>query len=278
LPLRNVIVAAGMVLAGGCAGTWHSDVTLPERHSLVREQLVVHSDFPLAAQHRLLEDLTARRFDLSRALGLPVSNEPVHVFLFDSADRFKGFMRLHHPEFPERRAFFVETDTWLVVYAHWGDRVAEDLRHEVTHGYLHAMVPNLPLWLDEGLAEYFEVPRGHYGFNRQQLGRLLVRLDRGQWQPDPQRLERLDALSAFDMTADDYAESWAWVHFLLHSRPEHAELLRAYLIELRRDGATTPLSLRLAELPACTDWQHRPDLALIDHVRRLATAAGATGR
>ena len=53
-----------------------------------------------------------------------------------------------------RRAFFVETDTQLSVYAQWGDRVAEDLRHEVTHGYLHAVVPNVPLWIDEGLAEF----------------------------------------------------------------------------------------------------------------------------
>ena len=47
----------------------------------------------------------------------------------------------------------METDTRLTVYAYWGDRVAEDLRHEVTHGYLHTMVPHVPLWLDEGLAQ-----------------------------------------------------------------------------------------------------------------------------
>jgi hypothetical protein len=70
---------------------------------------------------------------------------------------------VHHPNLPRRRAFFVETDTRLSVYAYWGDRVAEDLRHEVVHGYLHAVVPHLPLWLDEGLAEYFEVPRGLSG-------------------------------------------------------------------------------------------------------------------
>ena len=130
---RNLIVLAGLVTAGGCAGTSNTRLSLPQRYSLVREQLVIHSDFPLPAQHRLLEELTARRFDISRAVGLPVSDEPVHVYLFEDAERFKPFMRLHHPEFPERRAFFVETDTRLIVYAHWGDRVAEDLRHEVTH-------------------------------------------------------------------------------------------------------------------------------------------------
>lgn len=261
---RNLIVLAGMVAAGGCAATSGARLTLPERHSLVREQLVIHSDFPLPAQHRLLEELTARRFDLSRAVGLPVSDEPVHIYLFEDAERFKPFMRLHHPEFPERRAFFVETDTRLVVYAHWGDRVAEDLRHEVTHGYLHSVVPNLPLWLDEGLAEYFEVPRGHDGMNRAHLERLLARLERGQWQPDLRRLEQLDSASAFEMSQDDYAESWAWVHFLLWSRPEHGELLYRYLTELRRDGSAPPLSLRLDHALG------QPDATLIRHVRYLA--------
>ncbi len=271
--LQNLIVLAGMAAAGGCTGTLNGRLTLPERHSLVREQLVVHSDFPLASQHRLLEDLTARRFDLSRALGLPLSDEPIQIYLFDDADRFEAFMRLHYPEFPERRAFFVETDTHLIVYAHWGDRVAEDLRHEVTHGYLHSMIPNLPLWLDEGLAEYFEVPRGHNGLNRAHLQRLLARLQRRQWQPDLERLERLDPASAFDMSQDDYAESWAWVHFLLGSGPEHAELLHVYLAELHRDGSAIPLSLRLTQMLG------RGDAALTAHVRQWgARSRLASGR
>ena len=141
-------------------------LTLPASHTVVREQLVVHSDFPVAATHRLLEELTARRMDLSDRLQIPVSEEPIHMYLFDDADRFGGFIRLNYPDFPPRRAYFLETDTRLQVYAQWGDRVAEDLRHEVTHGYLHSVVPNLPLWLDEGLAEFFEVPRGNRGLNR----------------------------------------------------------------------------------------------------------------
>ena len=227
-----------------------ADVALPDRQTLVREQLVIHSDFPLATQHRLIEELTARRFDLSRALALPVSNEPVHVY----------------PGFPRRRAFFVETDTRLIVYAHWGDRVAEDLRHEVTHAYLHSMVPNLPLWLDEGLAETFEVPRGHAGMNRPHLDRIVSRLEQRQWQPDLRRLEVSE--SAFDMTLNDYADAWVWVHFFLYSRAEHRDLLRQYLATIRREGTAEPL------------WEgfgHRfgpPEGMLVDYVARLAAENG----
>lgn len=247
----------------GCTGILAGRLTLPERNTLVRDQLVIHGDFALSAHHRLFEELTAQRADLCRRLTLPGSDEPIHVYLFESADRFDGFMRLHHPGFPDRRAFFVETDARLTVYAQWSDHMAEDLRHEITHGYLHSVAPNVPLWLDEGIAEFYEVPRGQRGLNQTHLDRLLVRIDRERWQPDLRRLEQFP--STYGMTQDDYGEAWAWVHFLMESRPELLEVLRAYLADLRRDGVARPLSTRLLGVMA------RPDAALVEHVRRLGS-------
>ena len=39
--------------------------------------------------------------------------------------------------------------------------LAVDLRHETTHAVLHGLLPMVPLWLDEGLAEYFEAPEAN---------------------------------------------------------------------------------------------------------------------
>jgi hypothetical protein len=251
-----------VLLSSGCAtGLLKSRLTLPNQNTLVRDQLVIHSDFPLAAKHRLLEELTAQRDDLCRRLALPHSDEPIQVYLFDTSERFEAFMRLHHPEFPDRRAFFVETDTRLSVYAQWGDRMAEDLRHEITHGYIHSVVPNVPLWLDEGIAKFYEVPRGQRGLNRPLLERLTLRCDRERWQPDLRRLEQFPP--TYNMTLDDYAEAWVWVHFLMESRPGCLELLRAYLADLRRDGAATPLSARMTPLLG------HPETALIEHLGKL---------
>ena len=44
------------------------------------------------------------------------------------------------------------------VYAYRHPELPIDLRHECTHALLHANLPMVPLWLDEGLAEYFEMP------------------------------------------------------------------------------------------------------------------------
>ncbi len=268
MPTRALIICTllSALAGGGCAGLWTTRLTLPAGHTVVRDQLVVHSDFPLAASHRLLEELVARRMDLKSRLGIPISEEAIHVYLFDDADRFRRFVCLYYPDFPPRRAYFLETDTRLQVYAQWGDRVAEDLRHEVAHAYLHAVVPNLPLWLDEGLAEYFEVPRGSGGLNRSHLELLARQIQLGRWQPDVTRLERL--ADPFEMTQEDYAESWAWVHFLLEARPGQYGLLHDYLVQLRQEGAAGPMSERLRQ-----DLD-RPEPALIEHLEHLATAAG----
>lgn len=247
--------------AAGCVSTWHDELSLPSRNTLARDQLLIHSDFPMATHHRLIEDLAARRQDLSEQLGLPFSDESIHVYVFDSADAFRTFMNVHYPEFPQRRAFFVETDTRLTVYAHWGDRVAEDLRHEMTHAYLHSVVPQIPLWLDEGLAEYFEVPRGNKGMNPAHRELLQAALTRGTWQPDLRRLELVS--DPFAMSQMEYAECWAWVHFMLRTRVEHAELLRGYLRELNADGAAAPLSARFDHLI------RQPETMLVEHIHQL---------
>jgi hypothetical protein len=226
----------------GCRGL-PQPAPAPSAHQLQAGQLLITSDFALSPDHRLVRDLTAEREDVCRTLGLPISDEPIEVYLFSGIDRYREFLARYFPAVPSRRAFFLETDTSLVVYAHWSDRVAEDLRHEVAHGYLHAAVSGLPLWLDEGLAEFFEVPRGRDGVNSPHVDLLSEMIELEQWQPDLGRLERLR--DASEMNQIDYAEAWAWVHFLLQSSAENRGMLISYLADLRNYGAAEPLSLRL---------------------------------
>jgi hypothetical protein len=268
-PVRSVWFVIAVVLLSGCASAIGNRLSKPDKNVLVRDQLVIHSDFALAAHHRLFEELLQQRDDICQQLSLPKSDEPIDVYLFNSPERFASFIRLHYPMFPERRAFFVQTDTQLAVYAQWGDRLGDDLRHEITHAYVHSVAPNVPLWLDEGLAKYFEVGRGRHGLNGKMLAKAITKLDQ---QPSHADLRRLEAFAAnYNMTQEDYAEAWAWVHFMMESRPETLALLRTYFFELRRDGAAAPLSGRLAAMfgqPAAVN------AALIDHLRRNAGLLG----
>ena len=238
---------------------------LPVGTEIVRGQLVVHCNFSLSDEDRLIDELVLQRGLLAEKLQLSPSDEPIHIYLFDSAEEYYDFIGRRFPEFPARRAIFVATDRQLAVFAHWGDHVAEDLRHEVTHGYLHSMLSGLPLWLDEGLAEYFEVARTEQHVNRPHIEMLL---QNGQalgeptdWRPDLARLEQLD--SAADMTQHDYAEAWAWVHYLLDTDESRRELLQQYLSELGQSEPPEPLEPRLARLQA------HAELAVVEHVELL---------
>jgi hypothetical protein len=101
-----------------------------------------------------------------------------------------------------------------------------------------------PLWLDEGLAEFFETPVAAAGWNAPHAETLLQELHQGRWRPDLRRLEMLP--SSGEMAQLDYAEAWAWTYLLLSTTPERREVLRHYLRALRDGAATLPLSEVLA--------------------------------
>jgi hypothetical protein len=256
---------AGLPPGGPLGSVWPRPTGLPKRTELVAGQLVIHADFPLAGQHRLVRELETLRTDVSQRLGLPISDEPIHLYLFESPARYEEFVAGQFPSFPARRAFFVETDTSLAVFAPWQDRIAEDLRHETTHGYVHAVVPTVPLWLDEGIAEYFEIPRADQGLHTVHVAHLMGRLIEGTWQPDLGRLEAL--ASAGELSQDHYAEAWCWVHWLLDTTPERRALLQDYLAEVRRDPAAPPLSVRLRMVSG------DPAGSVRAHVEALAAAS-----
>jgi hypothetical protein len=211
---------------------------LPQKRQVVRGQLVIHSHLP--KRHRLLDELESLQSELSSVLNIPDSDEQIHVYLFADEASFTDYMKRKHPLFPNRRAFFVKNDTSLMVFAWWGSRVAEDLRHEVTHGYVHSVVNDVPLWLDEGIAEYFETPRRNRGFNSPHFHLLIEKYDSGEWVPDLARLEKLR--KAGSLTQMDYAESWLWVHYLLHHDSSSALILQEHVRQVRqKPSAARPL-------------------------------------
>lgn len=241
--------AVVLLMLAGCALTHSEIVQLPARNSIHSEQLVVLSDFRIPGNSPLIADLKSLRETVHTSLELPYGSRPVTVYLFENEVTYSQYLKAAFPELPERRAYFVKKTPGdeLAVYTAWGDRVQEDLRHEFTHGLLHAAMKTPPLWLDEGLAEYFEVSGPPGTTNRSDIARLTAAVDDG-WKPD---LKRLESLTKVDqMSRADYREAWAWVHFLLHNSPETRHVLLSYLQDLRTKKEPTPISDRLAaDLP-----------------------------
>ena len=260
---RQTTILLVLATLGGCAMLRPSP-NLPVANSVTLEQLVIYGDFEIPREHRILTQLNQMRGQIATQLGLAATDEPIHVYLFKTPKRYRAFLRTHFPGLPDRRAFFVQTDTRLSVYAQWGDRVAEDLRHEVAHGYIHAVAPNIPLWIDEGLAEYFEVDTTLHGLNRVHIEQLIRATREENWRPRLARLERLSTTA--EMQQLDYAEAWAWTHFLMETTADRRALLQAYLDDLANGRRTPDLAIRIREFDSTAERN------LWTHIERLAAA------
>ncbi|HUG18417.1 MAG TPA: DUF1570 domain-containing protein [Planctomycetaceae bacterium] len=213
----------------------------------------MYSDFRISPDHELISDLKNLRHQVYETLDLPIQRRPVTVYLFDNERAYRDYLSRIYPSLPPRRAYFFKTSQELAVFTYWGEKIQEDLRHEYTHGLLHASLKTVPLWLDEGLAEYFEVIAPRPGeLNGNYVGELTERIGNG-WRPAIERLEGIEEFSTLQRL--DYQESWAWVHFMLHHTPETRQALLSYLQDLRVQSEPYPLSKRLKA--ASTDYDNR---------------------
>jgi hypothetical protein len=172
-------------------------------------------------------------------------------------------MRLRYKDLPPRRAYVLQEEQRvsgkddLKIYTWMGNHLRTDLRHELTHALLHGVLKDVPLWLDEGLASYFELPPGSAGVNSQHVEVLR----RGPFQPDLARLEKLERVA--QMGKPEYREAWAWVHLMLRGDPAAKKVLQDYLQLLRTNSTPGPLLPRLREVML------DPEQELVEHLEKL---------
>src|SRR5687767_5706315 len=143
------------------------------------------------------------------------------------------------------------------------DGLRRTLQHEAFHQFAHTVIsPNMPVWLNEGLAQVFEeaVWNGS-NFSLDQVPPRRIR----QLQADLQnrrfvKFETLMGLSPMEWAkrleidqqtgATQYNQSWAMVYFLINARDDddgyryRQRLLR--LLELLRDGKEADAAFRSA--------------------------------
>lgn len=222
--------------------------------------LLVHSDAPLTETDlAMLGRLAQLEQDLNQALGLGMLREPIYVYIFSERAPYQQYLKEYFPELPYRPALFVKARGPGMVFVHRGANFETDLRHEATHAMLHASLPMVPLWLDEGLAEYFELPREERAYDNPYLATLRWNF-RFRVVPGLARLEAIDSVEA--MGRSQYRYSWAWVHLLLHGPAPAREELVQYLADIRASTPPGQLSERLARR------LDDPDRQLAEHFKR----------
>jgi hypothetical protein len=191
----------------------------------------------------LVREMELLKTDVERLLAITATDDPIQVNLFAGVRTYREHLSQRVPEGMNRPALFVKGSDMSRVYVYRRRGYATDVRHECTHAVLHNALPFVPLWLDEGFAEYFETPAADRASGSPYLG-SLKRAILFRWKPNLQRLEVLEELR--DMHDDEYRESWAWVHFMLHGPQNVRQVLSDYLYDIEQGDAGKPLSARLA--------------------------------
>jgi len=203
---------------------------------------VCRAEFSLGPWQGLLAELGQLQRDLVDYLDVPPASQPIELYLFRDKRSYDRFLKRYLPKAPYRRALYIKRQGPGQVFAYRSREFQTDLRHECTHALLHSVLPVVPLWLDEGLAEYFEVPGNQREFDNPHLRTLRWNLRLGIF-PKLESLEKKSKVS--EMGRSEYRYSWAWVHFMLHGRREARAELVGYLADLRCGAPPGLLSQRL---------------------------------
>jgi hypothetical protein len=206
---------------------------------------IIQATFDLKPYERLFAELPELQRELSRILGVATAKGSIYVYLFESDEQYRKFTQQHFPKVPYRSALFVLENGSPGVYTYRKVDLDIDLRHECTHALLHGALPVVPLWLDEGIAKYFEVPGGQRAFDHPYFDDLKWKWSlRLGMVRSIESLEERDDLSQMD--GADYRYSWAWVHFMLHGPAAAHHTLVEYLACYQHSSSPGKLSTRLA--------------------------------
>ena len=245
--------------------------TVDSRHYRIRTDLDPEFARDLARRMDAMYDEYARRLAAFRpeAANLP----RLEVFLFRTQKDYLAFTgeRLHNTGgvyIPRRNllAAFLE--------GQGRDGLRRTLQHEAFHQFAFTVIsPNLPVWLNEGMAQLFEEAiwtgdgfwLGHVAPRRvRQLKsdlekRRLIGFDR--MLPMTQEQWAVNLGSDGDLGATQYNQAWAMVHYLTFVLDEHGRTLhRGRLITMLRllhEGRSADAAFAEAFSPNVKGFQER---------------------
>lgn len=245
-------------------------------------EFTIYSNASDSVTADIARDLLRMREALGKVTRLNTRSPlPMHVFVFRNQRVMAPFgdalfgkadAQISGGFLPTRHA------NYIVVDAGPERRVDRVVYHELAHFFLRNTIPVLPVWLDEGLAEYYST-FGIAGDHRDR-----VRIGR----PIPEhvltlrrsRLIPFDRYFAIDQKSPEYiegprrqvfyAQSWALMHYLLSGGETRRQTLNEYFTTLTtprpKGSPMPPLNVDAADLEhEIRSYLQRPGMAFIEY-------------
>ena len=180
---------------------------------------------------------------------------PTVVVLFADDDEYTPFKPQHggHPDRLVAGHFQPSRDVNYISLSARGPDTAPVLFHEYVHSLVRNKFGRPPLWLDEGMSDYYSSFEPEAGGRWVRVGGLLERRAAHLRGPAPLPIVELLSADRFSPRYNDhearlafYAQSWALVHYLLSDASgERGRQLSKY-VELTGGGVAVEEAVRQA--------------------------------
>jgi hypothetical protein len=229
---------------------------------------------------RIAVDVEQFRLTLSALVGMASQALPVptEVYLFDDRRSMEPFVPLYQGK-PASLGGYCHCGStsdvnFIALSLAASDDGSEIIHHEYTHLLIANAIRRVPVWLNEGLAEYYSTFKLTDDERSAEIGRPIERhvLElRNRYIPLTE-LIAVDHTSALYNESSRrsifYAESWALTHYLLDQQRGGSDQLKAYLAAFARGEAPdAAFTGAFGVTPAQMDRQLR------EYVRRFAFPA-----
>jgi tetratricopeptide (TPR) repeat protein len=181
------------------------------------------------------------------------SETPTIVYVFSTDKAYRPYKPLYKGKPMDVAGYFVRPPdaNFVALPVERGQEGFPIIFHEYTHLLLSHAIKSPPIWLGEGLAEYYSTFRLVSDGRQAQIGRPIdyhVLLLREHFLPlaDLLTVGRQSPLyNESDARSILYAESWAWIHFLLMGDPPRTRQLMA-LVNAQMAGTPVDAAFRSA--------------------------------
>ena len=192
----------------------------------------LYCDAPAPEAEDLLRQADRAAALIAGHMGLAVPACRPRVYVFDSSWAMYVYLAEHCPQQKSSRAACFETSAgYALALVRRRDReqTLQSLRHETTHWILASRYSDLPRWIDEGLAQYFEAGEPFGKVHEEKLDQLRSLLEENR-----PLLEPLVTMpSDRNPTSEEYAAAWGLTYFLIKHPRFGLERIKDYMSSAR---------------------------------------------